>query len=50
MSDEKKKLIKETVENLECLDRESLILMKHGAELLKMRDTLDNPESKEKAG
>lgn len=41
MNNEKKKLIKETVENLKYLDRESLLILKSGAELLKSRDALD---------
>lgn len=45
LSDEKKKLIDETVENLKHLDEESLIVMKAGAELLKSRDALDKKES-----
>lgn len=45
MSDEKKKLIKETVEDLKQLDMNSLLLMKHGAELLKSRDALDKQET-----
>lgn len=44
MSDEKKKLIKETVENLKYLDRESLLIIKGGAELLKSRDALDRKQ------
>lgn len=41
MDQEKKKLIAETVENLKQLDKESLLLMKNGSELLKARDDLD---------
>ena len=41
LSDEKKKLIDETVENLKHLDEKSLIVIKSGAELLKSRDALD---------
>ena len=41
MSDEKRRLIDETVENLKHLDRESLLVIKSGAELLKARDALD---------
>lgn len=44
MSDEKKKLIGETVENLKHLDRESLLIIKSGAELLKSRDALDRKQ------
>lgn len=45
MSDEKKKLIDETVENLKHLDMESLVLMKSGTELLKTRDELERQSS-----
>ena len=41
MSEEKKKLIDETVENLKHLDEESLLLIKSGAEMLKIRDSMD---------
>lgn len=41
MDQEKRKLIAETVENLKQLDKESLLLMKNGSELLKARDDLD---------
>lgn len=41
MSDEKKRLIKETVENLKHLDMESLIIVKGGSEMLKARDALE---------
>ena len=41
MSEEKKKLIDETVENLKHLDKESLLLIKSGAEMLKIRDSMD---------
>lgn len=44
MSDEKKKLIKETVENLKHLDRESLLIMRSGAEMLKSRDAIGKHE------
>lgn len=44
MSDEKRKLIDETVENLRHLDRESLLIIKSGAELLKSRDALDRKQ------
>lgn len=44
MSDEKKRLINETVENLKHLDRESLLIIKSGAELLKSRDALDRKQ------
>lgn len=41
LSDDKKRIIAETVENLKHLDKESLLLVKSGAELLKARDALD---------
>lgn len=41
MSEEKKKLIDETIENLKHLDEKSLAIIKSGAELLKSRDALD---------
>lgn len=41
VSEEKKKLIDETVENLKHLDKESLLLIKSGAEMLKIRDSMD---------
>ena len=41
MSEEKKKLIDETVENLKHLDKERLLIMKSGAEMLKSRDSMD---------
>lgn len=51
MSDEKKKLIRETVENLKHLDRESLLIMRSGAEMLKNRDAIGMMEQEpEKAG
>ena len=51
MSEEQKKLIDETVENLRCLDRESLMIIKSGSEMLKARDALSpEPTSQEEAG
>ncbi len=41
MSEEKKKLFIETVENLKYMDRESLMIMKSNSEVLKARDALD---------
>ena len=41
MSDEKKKLIKQTVENLKLLDKESLLIIRSGAEMLKSRDMIE---------
>ena len=44
MSEEQKKLIDETVENLRCLDKESLMIIKSGSEMLKARDALSDRE------
>lgn len=41
MSEEQKKLIKETVENLKHLDRQSLLVIKGSAEVLKAREAMD---------
>lgn len=38
----KKKLIDETVENLKHLDKESLLIIKSGAEMLKSHDSMDD--------
>lgn len=46
MGEEKKKLINETVENLKHLDKESLLLIKNGAELLKARAEMDKEKDK----
>lgn len=50
MKDEKKKLIKKTVENMMHLDLESLLILKNGAEILKIRDSLErkDPDGGEK--
>ena len=45
MSEEQKRLIDETVENLKCLDKISLLIIKSGSELLKARDCLCEDES-----
>lgn len=45
MSDELKRMITETVENLKHLDEESLRIMKSNSEILKARDALDKKES-----
>lgn len=50
MNEEKKRLIAETVENLKHLDKESLILIKSGTELLKSRDTINDAQEVAKAG
>ncbi len=47
MDREVKEHIKETVENMKYLDKESLLLIKSGAELLKSRDKLDEEEQEE---
>lgn len=44
MSEEKRTLIVETVKNLRQMDKESLMLIKSGSELLKARDALDSKE------
>ena len=48
MTNEKKKDIKETVDMLKQLDRNSLLLIKNGTELLKARQELDKEEKEEK--
>ena len=44
MSEEQKKLIKETVENLKQLDKESLPIVKGRAEVLKVREAMDKKD------
>ena len=44
MSEEEKKLIDETVENLKHLSKESLLLLKSGREMLKSRDDLEKED------
>ena len=44
MSEEQKKLITEVVGNMKHMDKESLLLMKSNAEVLKARDLMDKPE------
>ena len=48
MSEEQKRLIEETVENLKHLDKESLLVVKGSVEVLKARDAMekDGPEKK----
>ena len=48
MSEEQKKLIEETVENLKHLDKESLLVVKGSVEVLKARVAMekDGPEKK----
>ena len=48
MSEEQKKLIDETVENLRHLDKESLLIVKSGTEMLKARDAMDREREVEK--
>ncbi|MEY8285413.1 hypothetical protein AALA13_16590 [Lachnospiraceae bacterium 50-23] len=48
MSDEKRKLIRETVENLKLLDKESLLIVRSGAEMLKSRDMIEKSEDEVK--
>lgn len=47
MSEDQKKLINETVENLRHLDKESLLIIKSGTEMLKSRDAMDREDRKE---
>lgn len=47
MSEEQKKLINETVENLRHLDKESLLIVKSGTEMLKARDAMDREREAE---
>ena len=44
MSEEQKKLIKETVENLKHLDRQSLLVIKGSVEMLKVREAMDKED------
>ena len=44
MSEEQKKLITEVFGNMKHMDKESLLLMKSNAEVLKARDLMDKPE------
>ncbi len=47
MSEEKRILIVETVKNLRQMDKESLLIIKSGSELLRARDALDSKMSAE---
>lgn len=49
MSEESKRMIEETVENLKHLDEESLRIMKSNSEILKARDALDRSDVKSEA-
>ena len=44
MSEEQKKLIDETVDNLRHLNKESLLIVKSGTEILKARDAMDKQD------
>lgn len=44
MSEEQKKMIRETVENMKQMDRNSLLIMKGSSELLKARDAMDEQD------
>lgn len=46
MTDETRKLLVETTELLKGLDHKSLELIRTGAELLRMRDTMDLQEKR----
>ena len=48
MNEEQKKLIDETVENLRRLDKESLLIIKSGTEMLKSRDAMDREQESDK--
>lgn len=45
--EEQKKLINETVENLKHLDKESLLIIKSGSEMLKSRDAIKDMDAEE---
>lgn len=48
MSEETRKMIEATVENLKHLDKESLMIVKSSSEVLKVRDEMDRKESEQK--
>lgn len=50
MSEEQKRLVKETVENLKHLDKESLLVVKGSVEVLKARDAMEKEDSEKKVG
>ncbi len=50
MSEEKRVLIVETVKNLRQMDKESLLIMKSGSEMLRARDALDAKEKRKETG
>ena len=50
MSEEQKRLIEETVENLKHLDKESLLVVKGSVEVLKARDAMEKDGHETKVG
>ena len=50
MSEEQKRLIEETVENLKHLDKESLLVVKGSVEELKARDAMEKDDPEKKVG
>lgn len=48
MSEDQKKLINETVENLRHLNKESLLIVKSGTEMLKARDAMEQKQENQK--
>lgn len=44
MSEKQKELIDETVENLKHLDKESLLIIKCGTEMLRSRDLIEKKQ------
>lgn len=50
LSNEKKKLIAATVENLKQLDEMSLRIIQGSCEVLKVRDAMDKTEEEKKTG
>lgn len=50
VSEEQKRLIEETVENLKHLDKESLLVVKGSVEVLKARDAMEKDDPEKKVG
>lgn len=50
VSEEQKRLIEETVENLKHLDKESLLVVKGSVEVLKARDAMEKDDQEKKVG
>lgn len=50
VSEEQKRLIAETVENLKHLDKESLLVVKGSVEVLKARDAMEKDDPEKKVG